>query len=291
MKNKQRRIAGMKTTIWRILFFMFISGNGLAAEPVDPSVLPQGIKRVDIFVLAGQSNMKGRGAIPDQQDENPRILNLSMADNRWYVARHPLHKRGAPDLIDGSDNAGVGPGLAFAQKVVEKENDVLVALVPCAVAGSWIGLWHPTLKIYPEMIRRAKHARDAFPEGMAQIRGVLWLQGESDSTDARVGTYALKLKHLIDQVRVDLDDPQLPVVVCSIGSFIPGHPVFTRSEEMNEILLSFPEQCPFVACVDARDLKDGHIGDRLHYNSGAQQIIGRRFAEAYFGLTDGFEEH
>ena len=45
-------------------------------------------------------------------------------------------------------------------------------------------------------------------------------------------------------------------------------------------LLALPGKLPFTACVDARDLKDGHIGDFMHYNTAAQEVIGGRFAEA-----------
>ena len=38
-----------------------------AVEPIDPAVLPQGTEQVDIYLLLGQSNMKGRGALPLEQ--------------------------------------------------------------------------------------------------------------------------------------------------------------------------------------------------------------------------------
>ena len=99
---------------------------------MDVSALPKGVERVEIFLMMGQSNMKGRGKLPKRQTEHPRILNMNMANDLWYPAKHPLHKAGVPDLIDGSDKAGVGPGLDFARALVEKDDKVLVALVPCA---------------------------------------------------------------------------------------------------------------------------------------------------------------
>ena len=41
--------------------------------------------------------------------------------------------------------------------------------------------------------------------------------------------------------------------------------------------------------MDARDLKDGHIGDYVHDNSEAQAVIGQRFAEKYLQLIDAAE--
>jgi hypothetical protein len=53
---------------------------------------------------------------------------------------------------------------------------------------------------------------------------------------------------------------------------------------MNRLLLSLPDKRPQTAFVDARDLK-GHIGDNVHFDTAAQEEIGRRFAERYFALV------
>ncbi|KAG9135331.1 hypothetical protein Leryth_015224 [Lithospermum erythrorhizon] len=54
-----------------------------------------------IFILAGQSNMSGRGGVingtwdgvvPSQCSPNPSILSLN-AEFRWVEAQEPLHKR------------------------------------------------------------------------------------------------------------------------------------------------------------------------------------------------------
>jgi hypothetical protein len=46
---------------------------------------------------------------------------------------------------------------------------------------------------------------------------------------------------------------------------------------MNEIQLALPKSVPHTACVDARDLKT-HIGDAVHFDTAAQNEIGKRFA-------------
>ncbi len=56
---------------------------------------------------------------------------------------------------------------------------------------------------------------------------------------------------------------------------------------MNQILLDLPSRRPHTACVDARDLKT-HIGDNVHFDTAAQNEIGKRFAEKYSALTTYF---
>ena len=128
----------------------------VAVEPIDPAVLPQGTEQVDIYLLLGQSNMKGRGALPAEQSTDPRIIHMNMGNDQWYEAVHPLHKAGVPDLIDGSDNSGVGPGLAFAQAVLAKDSATRIALVPCAHGGSRIQLWDKGGHFYTPALERAK---------------------------------------------------------------------------------------------------------------------------------------
>jgi len=267
---------------WILFGFLF----GLAASaftPVELSILPDGIERVDIYLLLGQSNMKGRGVIPSGQSANPLIVNMNMSDHQWYVAQHPLHKAGVPDLIDGSDNAGVGPGLDFAAALLEQEEGVRIALIPCAVGGSWINLWQPGQNFYTNAVARAQKALADAPPGKGRIRGVLWLQGESDATEARYAAYESKLSTLIRSLRTDLNEPELPFIACTIGTFI-DRSKYPRVDEINEVLLTLPAREPFTACVDARDLT-GHIGDSMHYNTGSQTIIGARYADAFFALT------
>lgn len=258
----------------------------VAVEPIDPTVLPQGTEQVDIYLLLGQSNMKGVGALPAEQSTDPQIIHMNMGNDQWYEAVHPLHKAGVPDLIDGSDRSGVGPGLAFAQAMLAEGSATRIALVPCAHGGSWIQLWGKGGRFYTPALERAKQALADFPDGTARIAGVLWLQGESDSLENRYAVYDAKLTDLVQRLRVDLNDPELPFVACTIGTFIKPKGKYLYVTEINADLLALPETLPFTACVDARDLKDGHIGDFMHYNTASQEVIGARFAEEFKSLKN-----
>ena len=276
----------MKT--FALMLLLVLSGTAGTGPSVDLSLLPEGAERVDIYLLLGQSNMKGRGVIPVVQSVNPLIVNMNMADDRWYEAKHPLHKAGVPDLIDGSDNSGVGPGLDFSETLLERQDGVRIALVPCAQGGSWINLWQPGQTFYTNAVRRAQKALADAPPGKGRIRGVLWLQGESDATEPRYAAYSAKLSTLIQSLRSDLNEPELPFIACTIGTFINSNN-YPRVAEINEVLLTLPDREPHTACVDARDLT-GHIGDNMHYSTESQRIIGSRFADAYLSVTADPEE-
>ncbi|KAK4390517.1 putative carbohydrate esterase [Sesamum angolense] len=80
-----------------------------------------------IFILAGQSNMAGRGGlksgswdgyVPPECQPSPKILRLN-AENKWEEARPPLHHD-----IDYLKTCGIGPGLAFANSILKKELNI-----------------------------------------------------------------------------------------------------------------------------------------------------------------------
>ena len=112
----------------------------------------------------------------------------------------------------------------------------------------------------------------------------LWLQGEADATDARLPGHEEKLLRLVDDLRSDLGEPALPFIACTIGE-MRADGDGRRNADMNRLLLSLPQKRPHIACVDARELKT-HIGDQVHFDTAAQEEIGRRYAAKYFPLAD-----
>ncbi len=254
----------------------------------DVSTLPDGTKQLDFFLLIGQSNMKGRGFMPEEPLNDPRFIMMHLKTDDWFHARHPLHLTGDPTTFKGHDNAGVGPGLAFAKKIAESSPDLRIGLIPAARGGSAISLWSETGKLYLEAIRKTKLALSQGPEGATRLRGVLWLQGEADSKVSRLPTYAASLNDLVDRLRSDLNQPELPFIACTIGEMNPDTEEVKRSE-MNRLLLDLPNQRDQTACVDARDLT-GHIGDRVHFDTASPEEMGRRFAVKLLELEAGAKE-
>jgi hypothetical protein len=253
--------------------------SDLTKPPLDAAdiiELPKEMDRVDIFLLMGQSNMKGRGVMPEEPLRNPQIIMMHKGTDDWFLARHPLHLVGSPTDFSGADNAGVGPGLAFAETLAAVQPKTRIALIPCAVGGSNITQWRKGRRNYNETIRRAKLALEQGPKGKTRIAGALWLQGESDSTTVeKIQAYRERLAQLIDDLRADTGVPDLPFIACTIGE--------RKSPELraklNAILLDVPKLRPQTACVDGRSFA-GYV-DSVHFNTATQKEHGRRFAAEY----------
>jgi len=281
-------LAACSGVVLQALFAETVSS--IKPSPLTPVDIPQLLGpdgQLDLFLLMGQSNMKGRGEVPPDQAANPHVFMLQMQNDQWFYARDPLHSAGQTDKLDGSDNAGVGPGLSFAETLLNREPKRFIGLIPCAVGGSSINLWKgPGSSSYDETIRRAKLALAAAP-GRTRLRGVLWMQGESDGNVKRYPSYESKLLGMIAHLRDDLEDPQLPFISATVrelsrtGAQLAER--FPHCDKINQALLHAATLSPWNRCVDLRDLT-ASIGDGVHYDTATQAIVGRRLAEAFSAL-------
>ncbi len=120
-----------------VLAASLVAAEPAASAPPAPPALPAK-KDLHLFLLAGQSNMAGRGARKDltaaEAAPDPRILALN-TELSWQLAVDPLHwdKR----------EAGVGPGKFFAKLVAAKSPGATIGLIPTACGGSPITTWRP----------------------------------------------------------------------------------------------------------------------------------------------------
>ncbi|XP_022867775.1 probable carbohydrate esterase At4g34215 [Olea europaea var. sylvestris] len=229
-----------------------------------------------IFILAGQSNMAGRGGVtngtwdgcvPHECRPDPRILRLN-PKLMWEEAREPLH--GGID----TKPCGVGPGMSFANSVLQRDPCLgVIGSVTCAPGGTNITEWKQGSDLYYRLLKRANAAlRD---EG--KIRAILWYQGESDSADeTRAKMYKKRLIEFFLHIRRDLPSPVLPIIQVALASNAGLYYEVVRKAQL-EIKL------PNVICVDAKGL-EVKKNDTLHLTTSAQVHLGKMLANAFFDI-------
>jgi hypothetical protein len=182
----------------------------------------------------------------------------------------------------GHGNEGVGPGLSFAQALAAADPQARIGLIPCAVGGSDIARWKKGADLYNNALRRVKLALQQTQGINVKLRGAIWLQGESDVDPSRQVIYQKELHSMIDALRDDLNQPDLPFV-CSTILELGDAEKLAQKQAINAILLDLPQHKSHTAVVDARDVTT-HIGDEVHFDSAAQEEIGKRFARQMLGL-------
>ena len=164
--------------------------------------------RYDIYLLGGQSNMAGRGTLtPSNRVSTERVVKLTR-DLKWVPAEEPIH----------FDKPAARAGLAasFARKIADRDPNVIVALVPCAVGGSPISSWQPGRVNYTNMVARA---REAMKYG--EIKGFLWHQGCSDAfTKKALAAYLPLFTNAITSLRREIGIEDKPFVAGELGPYL-----------------------------------------------------------------------
>lgn len=225
-----------------------------------------------VFLLAGQSNMAGRGK-PQLLDTTP-VNNIFMlnAAMQWVPAREPMH-------FDKPAIVGVGPGFAFAREIMRKDKQAIIYLIPAAVGGSKIDLWLPgaydsVTRSYPydNAIKRARIGASVAP-----IAAILWHQGESDSRPDRCDAYQQKLTALIQRFRNDLQQPDLIFLPAQLSYFTTNHDI--SKQKVNAAIAQVCKAIPNCSLVKSNKLT--HLGDTLHYSTESANLLGIRYAKAY----------
>lgn len=260
----------------RVIGSLFCLGScEVILTGAEPVVVPASKEKFHLFLLAGQSNMAGRGAVKDlsavEQAPDNRVLALNAA-GEWQGAVDPLHWDKA--------GAGVGIGKFFGKIVADKNPGVVVGLIPTACGGSSLSVWQPgksfdQTKSKPwddAMVR----ARRAMQDGT--LKAILWHQGESDSNAKAAPLHEKQLEELINRFRTELSAPDLPFIIGQLGKF-PAKPWSAERTEVDRAQRALAAKMQNVYYVNAEGLLSR--GDNLHFSTAALRTFAERYAEAY----------
>ncbi|HEY6170552.1 MAG TPA: sialate O-acetylesterase [Verrucomicrobiae bacterium] len=222
-----------------------------------------------LYLLIGQSNMAGRGALDDEtKSPHPRVVKFTK-ENSWAPAVEPLH-------FD-KPVAGVGLGSSFARAMAEANPAATIGLIPCAVGGTPLERWSKGGDLYQQALVRA---RLAMKDG--ELKGILWHQGENDAGKKETAeTYAARLAKMVKDLRADLGVGDVPFVAGKLGEFLARK---TKSGDdalwpvVNEQIASLPKLAPNCGVAESTGLK--HKGDAVHFDTPSLREFGKRYAEA-----------
>ncbi|XP_021745309.1 probable carbohydrate esterase At4g34215 [Chenopodium quinoa] len=233
----------------------------------------------DIFILAGQSNMAGRGGVtngrwdgfvPPECQPSHNILRLDEQQS-WVPAHEPLHVD-----IDLNKTCGIGPGMAFANAVESLGGSAkfgVLGLVPCAVGGTKIIQWERGTNFYNQLVTRAKAAMI----GGGRTRAVLWYQGEADTVkleDAKA--YGGRMENFISDLRSDLGDLSLLIIQVALAS---GEGTYVKAVREAQLGIKLPN----VKTVDAKGLR--LKTDHLHLTTMSQVHLGLMLARSFLDIS------
>lgn len=244
--------------------------NTIPSAHTGPSSMPSR-ENFHIYIMAGQSNMAGRGIIsPADTMSSPRILVLNM-EQKWVYAKEPLH-------LYEPTRTGLDCGLSFGKKMARSIPDkITIGILPCAVGGSSIEQWlydstYRSVALYTNFKTKIEEAKKS-----GVIKGILWHQGESNAGIKSYPLFKSRLKECIEKMRNDIGNTSLPFYAGLLGSFLKSNE-FPKSKEVNNDLRALSMEIKNMYIIETGDLKPK--SDTIHFDSPSQRELGRRFAKS-----------
>lgn len=237
-------------------------------KEMNPAMLPSP-EHVWVFMLAGQSNMAGRGQV-EPQDTIPheRVFTINERGD-MILAQEPLHFY--EEALTGLDC-----GLSFGKTVVGGLPDSLsVLLIPTAVGGSSLRQWledsvHRSVPLFTNFQEKV-----AIGKQYGKIKAILWHQGESDANETDLPYYQGRLSRVFTNFRETVGDRTLPILIGELGSFSGDE----HWAEVNRQLAQYVSHDRHATLIATQDLKDK--GDHIHFDSESQRLLGKRLATAF----------
>jgi serine/threonine protein kinase len=230
-------------------YFAFSGGSSppeKQAPPVraTPAIVKQPVK---VFLLAGQSDMGGRGALRTvdwlgqdsthghllKRIKNPDGSWVSRSDVWVHYTRERDVKNGPLSVGFGQSDQEIGPELLFGHVLGDHFNTpvllIKVTLGPMSLAvearppsagGALNGgpFYRNMVETIRDVLANPGQYLPAYEGQGAELAGFVWFQGWNDMIDVkRRLEYSANLAHLIHDVRRDLGVPNLPVVIGELG--------------------------------------------------------------------------
>ncbi|MCM8825236.1 MAG: sialate O-acetylesterase [Candidatus Omnitrophica bacterium] len=245
-----------------------------------------------VWVAAGQSNMQGCGMLKDAEKPHKMVRAFYTSD-KWDIAKDPIH-----NLWECVDDVhvdlgvvrgqitrpltGTGPAVSFAKEMF-RLTGIPQGIIACAHGGTSMSQWDPELKnlggksLYGATLRRVK-------KNGGKIEGIIWYQGESDSTQQACCLYSERMKKLVTSFRKDLKDQNLPFVAVQIGRFINTgfqRQYWNSIQDQQYRLLKKIKNFSIVPSVDLS------LDDTIHISGRDHKILGKRIAYAMNVLVHG----
>ena len=226
---------------------------------------------MDAFLMIGQSNMAGRG-FPQEVEPIVNSEIRVMRNGVFYGMYVPVN----PDR----STSGISLAESFAD-ACQRESGKTIGLIPCADGGTKLEQWQEGTLLFDHACYMTELAART-----AEIKAILWHQGEGDCGPEDYGTYGQRLKIMLTALRCRLGMPDVPILLGGLGDFLGQ---CADAEELknyiyiNAALEQVARELPNCAFVPATGL--GSNPDRIHFSATALREFGLRYYEAYKTLA------
>jgi hypothetical protein len=232
-----------------------------------------------VFVLAGQSNMAGRG-VPKDLSAAERT---TPANVEFYLAGERTEFKALRQF---------GPEVGFAHRLAKEYPDRKIILFKYAVGGTSIIAWAPVWSEEAAKTVKNESAGPLYSNLMAclqktpvplegRVDGILWFQGGRDAQfpDA-AEKYGDNLKVFMETLRRDLKSPESLLLLGLVNPPAGFKAAGAVKKAQQDAVVTLPNTVPVLT-----DGLSTYPNNNPHYDSKGQLELGKRFAEAYIRFT------
>jgi iduronate 2-sulfatase len=271
---------------------LFVSA-WLAAMTMVPAGAPAA--SVKVFILAGQSNMDGRGNKAElvgplakwaQPQQDVRIAysdstlrgpyssgGFKPLEPGYSVPPSTREREGATFKLPGST---FGPEVSFGRTIADALPHDRVALIKFSEGGTSLSVdWAPDKSggVYEQCLAFIRQSLRTLADGgeTVELAGFVWHQGESDFL-LPSGKYQTLLTDFIARLQKDLNSPDMPVV---IGEVVDNG----QRDAVRAGQLATSKAVPETLFVSAAGLTT--VDKDTHFDTASQIELGRRMAQVW----------
>ena len=244
----------------------------------------------DVYLCVGQSNMAGRGILLPEDAVSPE--GVFLLDDRGNVVPAVGNANIYSTIRKRASMQGYNLAIPFAARMYARTGRP-VLLVVNARGGTRMDQWmksaprdtfarrygddperygEPIPSFYGEAVRRCREGTR-----YGTLKGILWHQGESDSSPERRDVYIEKLSAFVADLRSDLGvGPEVP--------FLAGEVFyFNKNAAINPTLNQISRYIPNAVCVPANDCPSNP--DSLHFSHEGLTLLGERYADSLLEIS------
>lgn len=211
-----------------------------------------------LFILAGQSNMMGRGRtadLPEPLKHQPENVSFYTHGRESQIAKYNMF----------------GPEVQFAHAMSTAfPNDKLI-IIKSVASGSTIAEWLPGEPLYKGLLRQVNFVTNP---ATTNLEAIVWMQGEADArSEATANKYAENLTVFINQLRKDLKAENTAFLV---GRITEKGINFPMEQIVRDAQDSVGKDDPNIIVIPTDGISK--IYDKVHFDAKGQVELGKRFA-------------
>lgn len=265
-----------------------------------PKELDPNITYDDVYLIMGQSNASGVSEQSYLQTSHPDIYQKYNEGNDKVLISYDVDDRIENNYVPvkfgfGNNENFFGPEIGVAESFKEKGRTSYI--IKATYSGSCLQTQYvdkkgAKYKLYKRFIKFIKNQLNILEkEGKnPRLRGVFWMQGESDSFVEHSETYLQEEKHFLDYLRSDLNN-----WIYEYFNFVDAY-IYTRGvcwykpEIINDCKQQLADNNDHCYCIktngeDEQAIKlyikaeTGEGDDLAHYDSKSMLLLGKTAGE------------